>query len=248
MFSILIKYAIILFSAIVLILSLSVPASAGENYEIGAEALLRSNVSNSKVRYNTSHQLMIPMFYAFESNNERMQELFKNYFDNFFKNSLETLDVGDNKKRLNDLQFIYFISNYIVLSGDDSKKSKILLTQVERVWRDIPAWQWDKKPFNNLKQRLDWKLNADKSQKYKRAIIDEEFFVFGTAANLSQIYPDNKILKEINNYALKVFKQRSSFEENRWLFDIGSWDQHPTYLYSGYSDLSNIKEPLYKKK
>lgn len=184
---------------------------------------------------------MIPMFYAFEKEDNNLKNAYHKYIKDFYNQKEDQLNFNENSQRLNDLQFLYFLSTYAVLSENKIPAySNKMLSSVEEVWDNIPAWQWGRKPFPNMKQRFDWKLNAPSSAGYHRAIIDEDFFLLGTAANLSKIYPSNPTLKEINNYTYNIFKQRSTMENSRWLFDIGAWDNHPTFAYSAYSDTKNI--------
>lgn len=215
---------------------------------IGAQSYLQSQSWNESQRYDASHFLMIPLFYAFEKNDQNLINAYNKYVENFYSKSKQGLQFDRDNIRLSNTQFLYFLSTYAVLSGDHAGYSRQMLSNVESLWSEIPAWQWGQEPFDNMKQRFDWKLNAPISVGYYRAIIDEELFVLGAAANLSRIYPDNPTLKEINQYSARIFKQRSTFDGNRWLFDVGSWDNHPKFAYSGYSNTKSItvKKPKNK--
>lgn len=216
--------------------------------KLGVQAHLKTNTWQSYKRYDASHFLMIPMFYAYEKGDKELQKDLDSYVKSFFETNGNKLDFKSNSQRLNDTQFLYFLTTYAVLSGNKYPQyTEKMLQDVEDIWQSIPAWQWSKKPFDNLKQRLDWKMQADKKVGFNRAIIDEEFFTLGAAANLSRIYPNNSTLKEINRYTVQIFKQRSALNNGRWLFDIGAWDNHPTFAYSGYSDTKNITVKKPKK-
>lgn len=223
------------------LLFLPINAFADSGSTIGAQAYLGTNTWQQSKRYNMAHFLMIPMFYAFEKEDNNLKSAYHKYVKDFYNQKEDQLNFSKNNQRLSDLQFLYFLSTYAVLSENKSPAySKKMLSSVEEVWSDIPAWQWGRKPFPNMKQRFDWKLNAPSSAGYHRAIIDEEFFLLGTAANLSRIYPSNPTLKEINNYTYNIFKQRSTMENGRWLFDVGVWEKHNDFAYSGYSDTKSI--------
>ncbi|WP_213702909.1 hypothetical protein, partial [Acinetobacter baumannii] len=141
-------------------------------------------------------------------------------------------------------QYLYFLSEYANLSNNKIL-ANYLLFQIKEIWINIPAQQWERKPFNNMRERLDWKLQASKEEGYKRIIIDEELFTFGIASNLMKFYPKEPVLKEINHYALEVFKQRSSLEYGRWLFDKGSYDNYKDHVYAGYNNkIVKGKKPL----
>lgn len=218
------------------------------NSKSGAQAHLKTNTWQSYKRYDASHFLMIPMFYAYEKEDKELQKDLDSYVKSFFETKGNKLDFKSNSQRLNDTQFLYFLTTYAVLSGNKYPQyTNKMLQDIQDIWSSVPAWQWGKKPFNNLKQRLDWKMQADPNVGFNRAIIDEEFFTLGAAANLSRIYPDNSTLKEINRYTVQIFKKRSTVNNGRWLFDIGAWDNHPTFAYSGYNDTKNITVKKPKK-
>lgn len=233
---------------IFLLASCSTNIFAESNSTIGAKAYLENNVWQKDQRYNISHFLMIPMFYAFEKNDEDLIRSYHKYIDSFYSQTNDQLNFEKNDLRVTETQFLYFLSTYAVLSKNkDPNYSKTVLKDIEKVWYKTPAWQWGRKPFSNMKERLDWKLQASEDVGYTRAIIDEELFILGAAANLSRIYPDNPMLKEIDGYTVRIFKQRSYWDKGRWLFDVGSWDNHPSFAYSGYSTTKNIVEKRPRK-
>ena len=128
--------------------------------------------------------------------------------DNFLEKEAKNLKFNITSERLPIWQYLYFVSEYNNLSSRKNMKlNNFLIESVEKNWNS-PSWQWGKPTgFPTLKEKLEWKLNASKKEGYKRALVDEELFFLGVAANLSLSSPKNKILKEINNRPLaKVFK------------------------------------------
>ncbi len=229
-------------------MSCSINIFAKDDSTTVAKAYLSMNLWKKDQRYNMSHYLMIPMFYAFEENDEDLKQSYSKYMRNFYTQKQDQINFQENKQRLNNTQFLYFLSTYTVLSNNKNPEySKRVLENVEKVWRELPAWQWNRKSFPNMKERLEWKLNASAEEGYSRAIIDEELFILGTAANLSRIYPDNSVIKEINSYTIRIFKQRSTWTDSGWLFDVGVWDNHPDFAYIDYSDTKKIVEKRPKK-
>ncbi|EXB45629.1 hypothetical protein J699_03150 [Acinetobacter sp. 1000160] len=217
-------------------------ALAQDENTIGAEAYLSIKTWEPSEKYNAAHFLMVPLYYAYKNNDEKLKNKFNEHMKKFLLDKNKKNDIGDKKQRLNNFQYFYFLSEYAVLSNN-KELGDYLLNNIDKVWLDIPAWQWGRTPFPNMHDRVLWKLNAKANVGYKRLIIDEDFFIFGTAANLLRLYPDNVILKEIRNSALQVFKQRSDFDkQGNWLFDKGVYDDFPTYAYAGYNSIDNIKE------
>jgi hypothetical protein len=228
-----------------IILIISKQACAQEAITSGASAYLSLDTWKVNERYSASHALMVPLHYAYKYNDKELRKDFESNIRRFKKVSNNGINIKAKGERLSGIQYLFFLSEYAVLNND-KELSAYLLKYINEIWYDIPAWQWGSKPFKNLKERLEWKLSTGKEVGYKKIIIDEEFFSFGIAANLSKIYPKDPTLKEINSYALEVFKQRSYFdEEGRWLFDRGSYDDYKDHAYAGYENKSiNEKKPL----
>ncbi|RZF51137.1 hypothetical protein EXE30_11200 [Acinetobacter halotolerans] len=232
----------IVFLYIILILSRQVYAQ--DPLILGAEAYLSLDTWNTNERYNASHALMVPLHYAYKHNNQPLKKDFESNVSRFLKVGKNEINIRKKEERLSGLQYLYFLSEYVGLN-ENKELADYLLIQVRGIWNDIPAWQWGREPFNNMKERISWKLQANKDVGYKRIIIDEEFFSFGIAANLTKIYPKDPVLKEINQYALEVFKQRSHFEDGRWLFDKGNYDDYKDHAFAGYvNKFVKEKRPL----
>ena len=210
----------------------------------GANAYLVTKTWAPNEQYNATHFLMVPLHYAYQNNDPQLIQKFDAQMALFTQSNLATMNLNDDSQRLQLLQYFYLLSQYSVLSKNKQPElSKYLLQNISNIWTQIPAWQWQRKPFSNMKERVQWKLHADNDVGFKRAIIDEEFFTFAVAADLSKTYPNNPVLQDINQTSFKVFQQRSSFDQaNRWLFDKGSWDSHPDLAYAGYADTHNIHE------
>ncbi|WP_139126630.1 hypothetical protein [Acinetobacter sp. YK3] len=228
-----------------IILIISKQACAQETITSGASAYLSLDTWKVKERYSASHALMVPLHYAYKYDDKKLKKDFDSNIERFQKTGNKEINLKKDSERLSSIQYLYLLSEYAVLSKN-KELANYVLKQINIFWYDIPAWQWDRKPFKNLKERVEWKLTAGTEVGYRRVIIDEEFFSFGIAANLTKIYPKELVLKEINHYALKVFKQRSSFdEEGRWLFDKGNYDDYKDHAYAGYENkIIKEKRPL----
>lgn len=215
-------------------------ALAQDDATLGAEAYLTIKTWDSKEKYNAAHFLMVPLYYAYKNNDENLKKKFDEHIKEFLRDKNKNINIMNVNQRLNNFQYLYFLSEYSALSKNE-ELAKYLLDNISKIWLDIPAWQWKMSPFPNARERILWKLQAGPEVGYRRLIIDEDIFIFGIAANLSKIYPDNSTLKEIKSLALEVFKQRSEFDnQGAWLFDKGSFDNLPTYAYAGYANTNNI--------
>lgn len=192
--------------------------------------------------YDAGHYLMIPLHAAFILDNGEYQQQFADQFAYFMDNK-DNIAEG----RLNQLHYYYLLSRFIVLASDAGQHKMIpegmpeyLYDRIIKIWCYEPAWQWAQSDFPNMKERLIWKLDTPEPDKsYYRAIIDEEFFTFAIAADLSHYYQEKDTdkysnLADILNIAYQVFNQEILFTETGgWLFQPGVWRQHPDYAYVG---------------
>lgn len=230
---------------VTLVLSLGIQSLtfAQDDNTLGAQAYLSIKTWSPSVKYNAAHFLMVPLYYAYKNNNTELKAQFNDHIKKFLADKNKKIDVTDISQRLNNLQYFYFLSEYAVLAKNQ-ELAKYLLDNTSKFWLDVPAPQWGISPLPNARDRILWKLQAGPDVGYKRLIIDEEFFIFGTAANLLKLYPENKTLIDIRDLALEVFKQRSEFDaQGAWLFDKGVFDNYPDYAYAGYNSTNNITKP-----
>ena len=203
---------------------------------------------NEKNAYDACHFLMVPLHYTFQEREKVYMEDFRNQFRKFLKSN-KPLTVEN--QRLNILHYYYLISQYLVLEKEYGKYEEeqkeltnYLIDEIKKIWLELPAWQWSRKPFKNMKERIEWKLeNKEVEYSYYRAIIDEELFVFAIAADLSQLV-ENETLKDIQKIAYNCFLQESIFEDEGWILQKNVWKDHPDYAYTYYT----VKEDIENKK
>lgn len=225
-------------------------ADASKDFQplIGFKAYLSLETWSEKNRYNASHFLLVPMYYIYQNNNTSLIKKIDQNMNNFLEKEAKNLKFNITSERLPIWQYLYFVSEYNNLSSRKNMKlNNFLIESVEKNWNS-PSWQWGKiNAFPTLKEKLEWKLNATENEGYKRALVDEELFFLGVAANLSLSSPKNKILKEINNISLQLFEKKSSFNDEGWLYDVGAFDNYPDYAYAGYTNIKDISSPKPEK-
>lgn len=192
--------------------------------------------------YNAGHYLMLPLHAAFELGHSDLESAFSVHYERMLSRRAEV--VGhDSLSALARLQYLYAASRYMVLAQKNAVPglNEFLLEELKKYWRLKPAWHWGRKPFEGgVRERLEWKLDApDVKYSYYRAVIDEEMFLFGIAADLAQHHRQLDLqvpflLNDILSVAYRVFKQESVFlEGDRWLFQPGVWADHRDYAYVG---------------
>lgn len=211
---------------------------------------------NDKV-YNATHYLLVPMYYAYLSNDDKKINDFKSLFESFTKN------IELPKSRLNRLQWLYFTSNYLSLktyikndfTESDEKILDMLVQELEKDWYYRSFLHWEKKPFIGERTRVDYILtNKNPRFSYYTAFFDQDQFILGIASDLKYIYdkrnlqsedPKNyKMLNEIISKGSTIIKRKGSFTpEGGWLFQVGTWQDHNDYKYSGNAQLNDSLMP-----
>lgn len=199
--------------------------------------------------YNASHYLMLPLYASFHLDNKNVQQLFSHHFELMLANRHE-LPTG-LKGRLVRLQYLYFASEYLRLAGKQAppELAIFLETEIEKFWLSETAWQWGHESFNGIKKRLIWKLeHPNIKPSYYKAIIDEEFYLMGVAANLHSYYRLQKIKKnltqEIMKFTYQIFNEQGRrLPSGGYLFQEGVWAVHPDYQYAGNNVVhSNLRK------
>jgi len=222
---------------------------AGERIDIErayasvVNGVLQKPLWGADTAYNAGHYLMLPLHAAFELGNSDLESAFSVHYKRMLNGRSEIVGQ-DSLSALTRLQYLYTASRYMVLAQKNAVPglNEFLLDELNRYWKLKPAWQWGRKPFEGgFSERLEWKLKTqDVKYSYYRAIIDEEMFLFGIAADLAQHHRQLNLqvpplLNDILSVAYKVFKQESVFVEGgRWLFQPGVWADHPDYAHAGH--------------
>lgn len=211
------------------------------------ENYLKEDLWTKENIYDSSHVLQVPLEAAFRNKNEEWKLLFSDQFSRFVENYNKE-NTSIDKSRLNFLHYLYISSKFINSAYQYEELDLIPKGLIEivhdnmvKIFYKEAAWQWDREPFENMQERLLWKLrNEDVKKSYYRAIIDEELFIFAIAANLRPFYIESKSEEEVNQIefilklAFETFKKESYFsEDGNWLFQVGVWEDHPDYKYAG---------------
>lgn len=226
-----------------------------------AEQLLSQDLWVARDKYDTAHALMLPMRYAFSNNDSEKI----NQFNAFFTRLDSAFDQGISDNRVSTNQFMYFVSEYLVLlqnSGNFDATALSLHEKLKAWWLqfvDGPAWMWDREPFDNLVERLSWKLSDQTpGLPYYKAMFDEDLYILATMSNLS--YLDKAVAESETNteFAQRVteltplltqmlqtqvtFLNPEDTNNQQWLFQKGVWSEHRDYAYAGNLALADNLE------
>lgn len=208
-------------------------------YEILDYATEHFNPDNNSHLYhyqNIFNLAFYIMYKAKEKNFIALKEKLLNKLD--FQRLLSKSE--DTKSRLAVLQFSYLLSllekyEYKLRFQNNKKSIDYLNKLLKKFWLDQPAWHW-KKTFPNMRERTLAKITHSQEisgDNYYYAIIDEDIFLYGIAANLITI--DNAFdssLLEILYLGYNFIKQKTNLSEG-FSFSKGDWYEHPEFAYAG---------------
>lgn len=206
---------------------------------------------NETFAYDAAHLLMVPIHFAFADVEAegRLQE----FMDHAVRMTESVARTGLPENRTTKLQYLYLWSQFAVLAAKSSMLDRVppnlvqlISDEHQRHWSDLPAWQWDRDDFpGGVRERLQWKRdNLDVSPGYYRAIIDEELFLFGIAADLVVIGEHgggeaSDAAYESVRIADIIFAEEGSPQANGgWLFQPGVWSEHRDYAYAGHIEVT----------
>lgn len=208
--------------------------------------ILQDDLWLERDAYDAGHFMMVPMHYAFLSKDIKKMNEFEAFFKRFsLKNSQEKFSSLDT---LTKLHFLYLTSQYLAITNNPPDELiALIINHLRSVWEQ-PAWQWkqcNSPSFNNMEERIDWKLeNKNVAVSYCRAIIDEELFTLAIAADVKTVLKEKspKFIDNALNKSYDIFKKEAIFENDnstKWLFQPGVWSDGPSHIFSGH----NIKLP-----
>ena len=215
---------------------------------------LESNLWTDQYAYDAAHFLMVPMHFAFQTNDSQLIDEFDSFFTRFIKDKESFLEIESELKRL---QFNYLISQYLTLKCDSGENQDDLLYALTEYLTEelnhhyykakVINWKYpdnDNYEFEGNRNRIFWKMTSDMDPSYyKKSIIDHELFLIGIAADLSFYFdrckstdPGRKqtaTLAEINTLAYIIFSTRFQRYESGLVFQPGYYYRHRDYKYAG---------------
>ena len=208
--------------------------------------------------YNDAELLIVPLYASFCMKEDSKYLVQFNAYFNDVEDEITDLLEDRDIAILNKLNYVYFISNYILLSSKG--ENKVSHTLVDKCYDfimstvELPAWNWNMDDFNNMKDRIAYKISEAKPQySYQKAITDEDLFVLVTANNLLPYYKNagdikmTKKLKELGDLTKQVIYKKFGYSGNHYAFQKGAWSDHRDYLYANYTDIEENMKPFSNK-
>lgn len=221
--------------------------------------LVKESLWIDRDAYDASHTLMIPLHYAFFSQDKEGISEFEILMARFAVNELPT-------DQLHQAQWMYFVSRYLVLKtqggypieGSDAYLLQRLSFWLHNRWLFEPAYQWGRLPFFGTKERLKYLKSAEDKfdYSYYKAVTDYELFLFSIAADIDYVAnkndavskkisePVRNTIREVLEGSVQVVRDSGQFTgKGGWLFQVGVWADHPDFQFAGHTKLApDLKE------
>jgi len=224
-----------------------------------ARVLLEAPLWQPRDAYDAGHFLYVPLCAAFELNEPAWQRDFQEHFVRFLAASSQ-LPAEEHLF----LGYGFLSVRYCTYAAASAQRAAIppglpqyWLSRLVELWLRDPAWQWRRDPFAGFRERLDWKLSRQAPLfSFEQAILDDDLWVFGMAAELSQLdrlgysfgltAKQRATLVEILDYAARVFRECVvGTPDGRWLFQPGVWRDAAAQAQAGFHEtFSGMPERL----
>ena len=226
--------------------SRDVAMRAQASVDTNLKELLSQDLWSERDGYDACHYLMIPMHAVFR-NPERSAEaeLFVAYMERF-TNAWAGGTFAD-AGFLNRLQYLALVGRYLRVGPMNEQLLDLMVKEHQLLYRETIYPHWSQGDFASVRDSIEWKLaNPDPERAYYTAIVDAERFGLMIGADLQAVIgsgaPDH--LHEARALGMEVLRQRSTWgEKGEWMFDVGSFWDHPDQAYAGHLEATENMEP-----
>lgn len=213
---------------------------------------LQDDLWLSNNSYDAGHALLLPLYYAFESDDKAKIEEFQKMFQRF-NSYLNDHDYRYEMWNLGNSQFLFLLSNYIVLCAENNQTDKIPASLLEFL-NDEVFWLYhvDRK-FRHTDElsTINKAVQAEKQFDDNFPIGDMYMFYFMTVFNLNRYYilmnesmdeKKEKAVKQCENVVEKIFHQGITYEDDIWIFQKGVWEGNFDFAYSAHQTIEEGME------
>ena len=222
-------------------------------YKECVENVLKDDLWLPRDCYDTGHELMLPLHYAFLSKNEEYISWFRGHFYRYLDYYAKNADEFNRQGYLNRIHYWYLCSWYCVLACDygyvDDVVSELMKLVENNVLENYNTFQgnWAVLGFHSMAENFEYILNKNQpTPKFYKALTDAHFFTLAILSNVSYVkrrlnIPLEFIYTEVEMYIYKLFKSEVVWnKEGGWVLQPGVWSENSSYLYAG--DESDIPQ------
>jgi len=235
-----------------------------ELYDITVSKALEQDLWSSRDIYDSVHMLLVPLWYAFESGNEKYIEEFSNHYKDFL------LYIDSNESSFAENSGLYK-NHYLYLASE-----YMLLCEIYGYEEYIPTGLYDFIEDYIIDYYFNYKASwgravgipemltkilsgeaiyvKNSTKSYYRAITDNETFPLAIMADLytiqkiSGLYNDHTpTYKEAMDYTCRLCKAEVEWNSaGGWTLQPGVMSDYPDYAYAGVEtiDENTLESPV----
>lgn len=228
-------------------------------YQKYVQTLLEEKLYDSRDAYDTCHYMMIPMHYAFQTENAEYIEMFKKNMEEFANMSATDKKGFENVSEVDRIQYMYFVTEYMYLCTEagidvDDKLFEYAYEIMETyVYSYKGSWE-SPADYQNMWELLDGLLDGvgyANGKSYEHVITGNDVKILAILCDLKYVYEKDRpgvtcrqeIFDNAVTYINKIMdSQVTWYEDGTWQFQVGAWKDYPDYQFAGIDNPEDIKE------
>lgn len=212
---------------------------------------LQDDLWRGRDLYETGHNLMIPMHYAFRSQNEEAITAFSSFFERFASDVLGEDQYEFQKVyTLNHMHFFYLCTQFMNLCAANGREELIPdgIAQLARncaeeyLLHSNAIWGTEPTVIEHIRQILAGK---EYPYKYYSGLVDPEQFALAILCDLRCLNTllekeSDDVLLTAADLAYQLFESpllNQQTEEGGWLFQVGVSSDDPDFAYAGNAEV-----------
>lgn len=227
-------------------------------FEKNLKGYIDDELWNDMNSYDAGHTLLVPMFYAYQSNDINKIVMYDDLFARF-ANYLKDNNYKYEYWNLNHMQFIFLVSNYINLTAKTGRNSVIKNELLNYLFDETFYYTLLKREIYNTTSNPQYSsiISANRRLDEHTLIGDQTLYHLAIICNLKEYcnltgyHISEKRIESINNtidLINRIFKDRVTYlEDGKWLFEVGFFDNSEDYAYMNYEKIEENMVPSENK-
>lgn len=227
-------------------------------YEQTVSLLLKEDLWTDRDMYDAAHYLMVPMHYAFYSQDIDKISEYHRFFTRFYEDVSTEDRYGFSVGRPNvgHLQFCYFASEYMRLCVISGQTTQTLPYLYEFIYEyTVEVFESGEDGWTNLdgyRARIEQiLLHTEFPRSFDSALTDVELYPLATLCDLRVVakfqgFEDSKVLQDAALLSYRVFTDSeiiTETEKGGFLFQVGIMKDYPDYAYAGNKEITPEIQP-----
>lgn len=230
-------------------------------YSTYITTLLDEKLWNSRDAYDTTHYLMVPMYYAFQEKNEEWIQLFTNHVEKFSNMSEGEKEKFEALPEVDKWQYLWWISNYLCLcvqyDYDIPQKTYDMLycEMKNRVNSYTGNWE-STENYSNMWETYEGLLSGKgyaNEKSYSNVFTPLDLKHLAILCDLKYVQDNGKLTQTYDNenfekaidFANRIMTSRVTwYEDGTCQFQVGMWRDYPDYLFADLTTETEIENRL----